>query len=178
MDEKEVGDINGLLSLATVDDVLTPYIAYERVRTILATHFLNLPKSWLEGPSGYVVLPLRKYGDAYGMNDKGEFFQQDSSDCMYSLYFEWINDGTTDGYAIFTSLVTDKELEEILKDYHEENDTLSEDVTLNIPLLLRIMEYSKEDAKTDMDLHRVAEKMDELSKDGPLSMKDYEKLVK
>jgi len=51
-------------------------------------------------------------------------------------------------------------------------------VTMDIPLLLRIMEYSKEDAKTDMDLHHVTEKLIELSRNGqPLSMKDYESIV-
>ena len=35
-------------------------------------------------------------------------------------------------------------------------------VTMDVPLLLRIMEYSKEDAKTDMDLHHVVEKLVEL----------------
>jgi hypothetical protein len=49
---------------------------------------------------------------------------------------------------------------------------------MDIPLLLRIMEYSKEDAKTDMDLHHVTEKLIELSRNGqPLSMKDYESIV-
>jgi hypothetical protein len=51
-------------------------------------------------------------------------------------------------------------------------------VTLDIPLLLRVMEYSKEDAKTDMDLHHAVEKMIELSKQSEkLSMDHYEAIV-
>jgi len=51
-------------------------------------------------------------------------------------------------------------------------------VTLDIPLLLRVMEYSKEDAKTDMDLHYAVEKMIELSKDSNrLSMSHYDAIV-
>ena len=51
-------------------------------------------------------------------------------------------------------------------------------VTMDVPLLLRIMEYSKEDAKTDMDLHHVVEKLISLSSDGqPLNMDHYEQIV-
>lgn len=51
-------------------------------------------------------------------------------------------------------------------------------IELDVPLLLRMMEYAREDAKTDMDLHNVTEKMISLSKTGEgLSMKDYESIV-
>jgi hypothetical protein len=51
-------------------------------------------------------------------------------------------------------------------------------VSLNIPLLMRVMEYAKEDAKTDMDLHHVVEKMIELSQQGEsLSMDNYDAIV-
>jgi hypothetical protein len=50
--------------------------------------------------------------------------------------------------------------------------------TLDIPLLIRIMEYAKEDAQTDMDLHKVAENIITLSKTGkPLTMDDYNSIV-
>ena len=51
-------------------------------------------------------------------------------------------------------------------------------VTLDIPLMIRIMEYAREDAKTDMDLHNVTERMIELSKSSQtLSMNDYDHIV-
>lgn len=51
-------------------------------------------------------------------------------------------------------------------------------VSMDVPLLLRIMEYAKEDAKTDMDLHHVADKLIELSIGGKvLTMDDYETVV-
>ena len=51
-------------------------------------------------------------------------------------------------------------------------------VSMDIPLLLRIMEYSKEDAKTDMDLHHVVEKLVELSKSGQtLNMDHYNEIM-
>jgi len=53
-----------------------------------------------------------------------------------------------------------------------------DNVSLNIPLLMRVMEYAKEDAKTDMDLHHVVEKMIELSSKGKtLTMDQYDDIV-
>lgn len=58
-----------------------------------------------------------------------------------------------------------------------ENSTINS-ITLSIPLLIRMMEYAREDAKDDMSLHFAAENMMELSKDSKtLSMKDYEKII-
>jgi hypothetical protein len=50
-------------------------------------------------------------------------------------------------------------------------------VTLDVPLLLRMLEYAKEDAKTDLDLHDVTERMIELAKSGTLSMEHYNNIV-
>jgi len=58
----------------------------------------------------------------------------------------------------------------------KENPT--DTASLDIPLLIRIMEYAKEDAQTDMDLHKVAENIIELSKQGrTLTMEDYSNIV-
>lgn len=52
-------------------------------------------------------------------------------------------------------------------------------ITVDVPLLIRLLEYAREDAKTDMDLHHVAEKLIALSQNNhTLSMKDYESIVK
>jgi len=54
----------------------------------------------------------------------------------------------------------------------------ADEVTLDVPLLIRVMEYSKEDAKTDMDLHVATEKMVELSQGGNvLTMENYDEIV-
>jgi hypothetical protein len=51
-------------------------------------------------------------------------------------------------------------------------------VTLDIPLFIRLLEYAREDAKTDMDLHDVTENAIELSKEGnTLTMKNYNSLI-
>ena len=51
-------------------------------------------------------------------------------------------------------------------------------VTMDIPLFIRMMEYAREDAKSDMDLHDVAEKATQTSANGKtLTMSDYTNLV-
>ena len=52
-------------------------------------------------------------------------------------------------------------------------------IALDVPLLIRLLEYAREDAKTDMDLHNVSESAIALSKAGKtLTMADYDRLVK
>jgi membrane protein required for beta-lactamase induction len=54
----------------------------------------------------------------------------------------------------------------------------SDKITLDVPLFIRLLEYSREDAKTDMDLHNVAEKAIASSETGKtLTMADYDSLV-
>jgi Rieske Fe-S protein len=54
----------------------------------------------------------------------------------------------------------------------------SDKVTVDIPLFIRLLEYAREDAKTDMDLHNVAEKAIAASETGKtLTMADYDALV-
>ena len=51
-------------------------------------------------------------------------------------------------------------------------------ITVDVPLMIRLLEYAREDAKTDMDLHAVAEKLIKASRGGKtLTMKEYGKLV-
>lgn len=48
-------------------------------------------------------------------------------------------------------------------------------VSVDVPLLIRLLEYAREDAQTDMDLHHVADRMIELSQeDRTLTMDDYQ----
>ncbi len=51
-------------------------------------------------------------------------------------------------------------------------------ITLDVPLFIRLLEYAREDAKTDVDLHNVAEKAIELSLTGNiLTMTDYDQII-
>ena len=60
--------------------------------------------------------------------------------------------------------------------YQEAADDV-DSITLDVPLFIRLLEYAKEDAKTDVDLHNVAEKAVMLSKEGVLSMDQYKNIV-
>lgn len=50
-------------------------------------------------------------------------------------------------------------------------------LTLNMPLLIRLLEWAREDAKDDLALHRAAENMAALFDREPLMMEDYAKIV-
>lgn len=47
---------------------------------------------------------------------------------------------------------------------------------LSVPLLIRLLEYARESAKSDLDLHYIAEAL--MSKDQHWSMKDYDAIIK
>lgn len=52
-------------------------------------------------------------------------------------------------------------------------------ITLDVPLFIRLLEYAKEDAKTDVDLHTATENALALSETGKtLTMDDYDTIVK
>lgn len=64
------------------------------------------------------------------------------------------------------------------KRMREEQFNPADKITVDVPLLLRIMEFAKEDAKTDMDLHHVLENLIELSsQEETLSMQHYDQIV-
>lgn len=76
----------------------------------------------------------------------------------------------------------DKFVKEALGDFSTEEPTDPTDsvdaITLDVPLFIRLLEYAKEDAKTDMDLHNVAEKAIALNKETDiLSMDQYDIIV-
>jgi hypothetical protein len=49
---------------------------------------------------------------------------------------------------------------------------------MDVPLFIRMLEFAREDAKADMDLHDVAEKAIEINKSKEtLSMQDYEDII-
>jgi len=57
------------------------------------------------------------------------------------------------------------------KELHSEE--VEDTITFDIPLLIRMLEYAREDAKTDMDLHKVVKKLIGIRDKGTLTMDDY-----
>ena len=50
-------------------------------------------------------------------------------------------------------------------------------VKLDVPLFIRLLELAREDVKQDADLHDIAEKVIELSRERPVDMGDYDEIV-
>jgi hypothetical protein len=51
-------------------------------------------------------------------------------------------------------------------------------ISVDVPLFIRLLEYAREDAQTDMDLHDVAEKIISLAASGKtLTMADYDSII-
>ncbi len=77
------------------------------------------------------------------------------------------------------------ELKKYIKElYLSKKETVNEEfnpadkIVMDVPLFIRLLEYAREDAKTDMDLHNVAEKAISLStEDKVLTMSDYNSIV-
>lgn len=60
----------------------------------------------------------------------------------------------------------------------EEDTNPTDKITMDVPLFIRMLEYAREDAKTDMDLHNVTEKALALSTSGDtLTMANYESIA-
>jgi hypothetical protein len=59
-----------------------------------------------------------------------------------------------------------------------ENMNPKDTITVDVPLFIRLLEYAREDAKTDMDLHNVAERAISLSTESEcLGMESYDSIV-
>jgi hypothetical protein len=114
-----------------------------------------------------------------GMPMVGNIFDRPKADyeLAYEHYLGKLNEGD------------DEEIPSNPEDYtkqsgyvHEEEGMEDENpidaIMMDVPLFIRMLEYAREDASTDMDLHDVAEKAIAMSAEGGvLSMDNYEDLV-
>jgi hypothetical protein len=64
------------------------------------------------------------------------------------------------------------------QDHVVESVDKKDTVTMDIPLLIRVLELAREDIKSDMDLHRVVEKLINIRDKGMLTMDDYDYIAK
>jgi hypothetical protein len=68
--------------------------------------------------------------------------------------------------------------EELNNILNKESFNPADKIKIDVPLFIRLLEYAREDAKSDMDLHDVAERAIELSVSSrTLTMNDYNTLV-
>ena len=65
---------------------------------------------------------------------------------------------------------------EALNDIEENDDNLV--LRVNIPLMMRLLEYAKEDAKSDVELHQVVERLIDVCRNGDVAdMSSYNRLI-
>ena len=108
--------------------------------------------------------PVEAYGYAYNNRDQRVMWRKEfsSGEAAYS----WAEKKNA-------TVLGTRPLQQI-----DEETNPTDTVTLDVPLLIRLLEYSREDANTDMDLHSVAERLIVLSASGQtLSMDQYDQII-
>ena len=120
----------------------------------------DLLKSIIKNPSDIIEdASLDKYLLSRGINPKFATKDQKVAHSKTTQFISWKRN---------------RMMEDTLDEVIDKKDT----VTLDIPLLIRVLELAREDIRTDMDLHRVVEKLINIRKKGMLTMKDYNYIAK
>ena len=126
VDDAGVRDnINSLLTGATSKSFLTPYSALEKVSKVLANYHIFLPKyTFAEGNSGVTAFEVNQFGEKMGMTNQG--IVKTAEDSPYFIYFEYqMNDSGM--FEVFSEIVTEDELSELMDEYNEEDEEEDED---------------------------------------------------
>ena len=120
----------------------------------------DLLKSIIKNPSDINEdAALDKYLLSRGINPKFATKDQKVAHSKTNAFITWKNN---------------RVMEDTLDEAVDKRDT----VTMDIPLLIRVLELSRETIKSDMDLHRVVEKLINIRTKGMLTMKDYNYIAK
>jgi len=113
-------NINTFLTGSLSKCYITPYIAMEKIRKVLANFHIFLPKTtFLEGDHGVEVFQIKQFGEVMGMRDNGEVVTK--IDEPYSLYFEYKMDDRG-LFDVFAEIVTQEELDELLDNLEDDMD--------------------------------------------------------
>ena len=119
VDDAGVRDnINVLLTGALSSCTLTPYIALEKVRKVLAYFHIHLDKApFMEGDRGVQVFDVHQFGRSVGMRNDGEVVTKVPQ--PYSIYFEY-QQNEKGMFDIFCEIVTQDELDDLIDDAEED----------------------------------------------------------
>lgn len=113
-------NINTFLTGSLSKCYITPYIALEKIRKVLANFHIFLPKTtFLEGDHGVEVFQINQFGELMGMRDNGEVVTK--VDNPYSLYFEYKMDDKG-LFDVFAEIVTQEELDDLLNNLEDDMD--------------------------------------------------------
>ena len=115
-----IDDINNHLEVGLFDALITPYVALERARKILAPYGIIIQGvAWLGGDSGEQIFSIYQWGGLYGSKGVGK----SSGDVVdtdltinpeLSIYFAWAYSSEKNGYDIFCSIVNQEDLVDLL----------------------------------------------------------------
>jgi len=64
------------------------------------------------------------------------------------------------------------------KEYIVERTDAKDTVTFDIPLLIRVLELTREKIKSDIDLHKIVERLIKIRRKGILTMQDYKLITR
>ena len=119
IDDDAVRDnINILLGGTLASCVLTPYIALEKARKVLAYFHIHLPAiRFMEGDHGVQVFDAEQFGTPVGMTNDGKVVTK--TVCPYSIYFEY-KQNDNGMFNIFCEIVTQDELDDLINDDDED----------------------------------------------------------
>jgi uncharacterized protein YegP (UPF0339 family) len=130
---------------------------------------------------GGVVYQITKKAKSIKENDQssgGTLTIEKKEDGKYHWMFTFKSGKTTKSFEGFASKADAQKDFAYRSKYIKEAFNSIDKITMDVPLFIRALEYAKEDAKTDMDLHNVAEKAIALSTSGKtLTMADYDAIV-
>ena len=117
-----------------------------------------------------------KIGDIISFKDGEDWKVMKVKDNVGKLVIKPHNEKAKEGNV---SLEIDIDANYLKKNLSEaKSEDAVDTITMDIPLFLRMLEYAREDAKQDLDLHDVTEKANKLGKErGILQMDDYEEIV-
>ena len=113
------------------------------------------PRWWCEGWAPVIKLVKNNVGNASSMLTKK------------------ITTSTIEEH--FSEIPNLKPMEYNVNDYYENEEDV---IKLNVPLMIRLLEWAREDSWKDVELHVITERLIELSEEGnTLKMSDYPEIV-
>lgn len=81
-------------------------------------------------------------------------------------------------YKRIATSIVEEHFSDSVKPKNDWEENKEDVIKLDVPLMIRLLEYAREDAKDDIDLHLVAERLIEMSEYGDvLDMASYEDIV-
>lgn len=112
--------VNTMLAGVTAKAFLTPYIAFERVRKVLAYFHIYAPgTTFLTGDHGVKTFPANQFDNITGMDDKGQVVSK--LDSPFSIFFEYArnDEGLFD---VFCEIVDAEDLHQLMADVAAETE--------------------------------------------------------